>query len=385
MEGAEFRGFGRSEFWPFRSRLKSLAIGEDFTDVRRSLRATCPARSGVYGMLDAGARLIYVGMSIALRKRLVTYFQGGAAIRKECRIAGSTDRLVWEVVGHELAAQLRELELIRRHQPRFNVKGKQPDRPLGYIYISREDAPRVRVARRVPKGVRYSWGPLAINWRIKEALEVANRYFKLSDCPASVPMHFGDQRNLFALELRPECLRHETGTCLGPCAGECTRGEYLAHVRAMRAFLDGSDREPLLRLEGELQDAAQHCQYERAASLRDRLERFQYLHDRLEILREPPLPAQFVYPATIGRRQAWYLLSDGRVVGATAMPMDGAAAGKCLRRLRRVFRPNDVGEAAADRPARQIVSAWFRTHRDELQKVLRPDEAMQFCRQLQAR
>ena len=91
-------------------------------------------------------------MSIALRKRLVTYFQGGAAIRKECRIAGDTDRLVWEVVGHELAAQLRELELIRRHQPRFNVKGRQPDRPLGYIYISREDAPRVRTGASSAEG-----------------------------------------------------------------------------------------------------------------------------------------------------------------------------------------------------------------------------------------
>lgn len=383
MEAAEFRGFGRSEFWPFRSRLKSLAIGEDFADVRHLLRASCPARPGVYGMVDARDRLIYVGMSIALRKRLVTYFQGGAAIRKECRIAGDTDRLVWEVVGHELAAQLRELELIRRHQPRFNVKGRQPDRPLGYIYISREDAPRVRVGRRVPRGVRYSWGPLAINWRIKEALEVANRYFKLSDCPASVPMHFGDQRNLFALELRPECLRHEMGTCLGPCVGECTRGEYLTQVRALRAFLDGRDREPLTRLEAELQDAAQLCQYERAATLRDRLERFQYLHDRLEILREPALPAQFVYPAYAGRRQAWYLLSEGRVVGATAMPADSKAACKCLRRLRRAFQLNNDSEATADRPARQIVNAWFRTHRDQLQTILTPNEAMQFCRRLQ--
>src|ERR1044072_6550887 len=104
-------------------------------------------------MIDTHGRLIYVGMSIALRKRLVTYFQGGAAIRKECRIAGDTDRLGWEVGGQQLGSQLRELELSRRHQPRLDVNGRQPGRPLGYIYISREDAPRVRTARRVPKGV----------------------------------------------------------------------------------------------------------------------------------------------------------------------------------------------------------------------------------------
>jgi excinuclease ABC subunit C len=379
VEAEEFRGFGRSEFWPFRGRLKSLAVSEDFVGVRRSLRETCPARSGVYGMIDTDGRLIYVGMSIALRKRLVTYFQGGAAIRKECRIAGDTDRLVWEVVGHELASQLRELELIRRHQPRFNVKGRQPDRPLGYIYISREDAPRVRVARRVPKGVRYSWGPLAINWRIKDALEVANRLFKLSDCPASVPMHFADQGSLFSMELRPECLRHEMGTCLGPCAGECTRTQYLAQLRAAQAFLDGHNSAPLVQLDRDLRDAAQLCQFERAASLRDRLERLQYLHDRLELLREPPLPSRFVYPVSLGRRQVWYLLAGGRVVGATPIPSSGEEAAKCLRRLRQAYQADEGVDATADRPARQIVSAWFRTNRDELRTILSPDEAEQYC------
>jgi excinuclease ABC subunit C len=382
VEVEEFRGFGRSEFWPFRGQLKSLTVAEDFADVRRSLRASCPTRSGVYGMIDSGGRLIYVGMSIALRKRLVTYFQGGAAIRKECRIAGDTDRLVWEVVGHELASQLRELELIRRHQPRFNVKGRQPDRPLGYIYISREDAPRVRVARRVPKGVRYSWGPLAINWRIKDALEVANRYFKLTDCPASVPMHFADQGSLFSLELRPECLRYEMGTCLGPCAGECTRTQYLAQLRAARAFLDGHNLAPLVQLDRDLRDAAQLCQFERAASLRDRLERLQYLNDRLEMLREPPLPSRFVYPVSLGRRQVWYLLAGGRVVGATPVPDSSQGADKCLRRLRQAYRVDEGIDATADRPARQIVSAWFRANRDELRTILSPDEAEQYCRNL---
>src|SRR6478752_7609804 len=150
-------------------------------------------------------------------------------------------------------------------------------------------------------------------------------------------MHFADQGNLFSLELRPECLRHEMGTCLGPCAGECTRTQYLAQLRAARAFLDGRNPAPLVQLERDLRDAAQLCQFERAASLRDRLERLQYLHDRLELLREPPLPSRFVYPVSLGRRQVWYLLADGRVVGATPIPATGDEADKCLRRLRQAY------------------------------------------------
>jgi hypothetical protein len=107
------------------------------------------------------------------------------------------------------------------------------------------------------------------------------------------------------------------------------------------------------------------------------------LFDRLEMLREPALPPQFVYPARVGRRQVWYLMAGGQVVGTTVTPTDDLAAAKCLRRLRRAFHPGESSDATADRPARQIVSAWFRTHRDELQTILMPDEAMRFCQRLQ--
>src|SRR3954447_4609075 len=109
FEPEPFCGFGRSTFWPFRSRLRTLPVASDLGEVRASIRATCLARSGVYGMVDARDRLIYVGMSTALRKRLVTYFQGGASIRKECRIAKDTDRLLWEEVSHPAASPPRGL------------------------------------------------------------------------------------------------------------------------------------------------------------------------------------------------------------------------------------------------------------------------------------
>src|SRR5262245_11368627 len=94
---ARFCGFVRSKFWPFRTRLHSLSIVDDFADVRRQMRNQCPPRPGVYGMLDAHGQLIYVGVSSALRKRLITYFQGGQSVRKERAIAAHAERLVWQV------------------------------------------------------------------------------------------------------------------------------------------------------------------------------------------------------------------------------------------------------------------------------------------------
>jgi excinuclease ABC subunit C len=381
---APFRGFGPSTFWPFRRRLQTLDVTHDFAELRRSMRDECPRRPGVYGMLDVQERLIYVGMSLVLPKRLVTYFQSGPNERKEYRIAAHTNRLVWEVIGHGLAAELRELELIRRHQPRFNVRGRRSGRALGYIYISREEAPRVRVARQAPRGVRYAWGPLAVGWRINEAVETVNRYFKLRDCRADVPMHFAEQQNLFALELRAECLRGETGSCIGPCAALCTRSQYTAQLRAARAFLDGRDASPLTQLEEELKTAAATQQFEHASTIRDKLVRLTNLSNRLAVLREPPLEEEFVYAAQVGRRTIWYVAAASRIVTAMLAPTSPQDARKCLRKLQNAYSSQSLAHARTDRLATQILAGWFRGHPEERERKIAPGAALECCRRMGA-
>jgi excinuclease ABC subunit C len=380
-----FRGFGRSRYLPFRARLRGLRVAKELAEVRRALRDDCPVLPGVYGVVDSRAELAYVGMSAVLRKRLVTYFQSGSAIRKEQAIAAHARTVVWEVAGHELAAQLRELELIRRHQPRFNVKGRQPIRPLGFIYLSREDAPRFRIARRVPRGVRCSWGPLPVSWRIRDAVEIVNWLFKLGDCGPSVAMHFADQRQLFPLDLRVQCLRGETGSCLGPCAGQCTFTQYSAQLRAARALLDGRDSDALDRLEADLANAAASQQYERAVRLRDTHKRLQYLCDQLAILRAPPLPEQFVYPLQLDNRPMWYLIASSRVVTAAPVPGTNDDAERCAHFFARTLEHNSAKPTDIDRPAAQIVSSWFRTHRAELQSIISVADVLEFCRSMARR
>jgi excinuclease ABC subunit C len=385
LDTAAFRGFGRSRYLPFGAQLQSLRIAKELANVRRDLRNECPAHPGVYGVVDSRGELAYVGMSTALRKRLITYFQSGSAIRKEYAIAAHAHTLVWEVAGHELAAQLRELELIRRHQPRFNVKGRQPIRPLGYIYLSREDAPRFRIARRVPRGVRHSWGPLSMNWRIRDAVEIVNRMFKLSDCSSLVSMHFADQRQLFPLDLRVQCLRGETGSCLGPCAGLCTFAQYAGQLRAAQALLDGRDLGALEQLQTDLADAAASQKFERAVRLRDTLERLQYLCDQLAILRAPPLPECFVYPLQLSDRPVWYLVSASRVVAAAPIPESRDAADRCAQLFTRMLHAKNAKPPDADRPVTHIVCSWFRTNPAELRQIIAPTDALEYCRSMSLR
>jgi excinuclease ABC subunit C len=197
-------------------------------------------------------------------------------------------------------------------------------------------------------------------------------------------MHFADQGNLFSIDLRAECVRGETGTCLGPCAGLCTRTQYTAQLRAARAFLDGRDSAALIRLEEEVATAAVSQQFERAATIRDRFVRLQHLSERLAMLRERPLPEQFIYPAEAGRRSLWYLVAATRVVAAMAAPEDAAQAARCLVRLRRIYEPRALEELKGDRLSTQILSGWFRSRPAELATALTPGDAVQFCQRLGA-
>jgi excinuclease ABC subunit C len=225
---------------------------------------------------------------------------------------------------------------------------------------------------------------MPVNWRIRDAIEILNRLFKLSDCPASVPMHFADQRHLFALDLRLQCLRGETGSCLGPCAGQCTFPQYAAQLRAARAFLDGRDDSMLRQLEEKLENAITLQQYERAAGLRDVLERLRYLCDQLAILRAPPLPERFVYPLELSGRPVWYLIAGCNVAAAAEVPTSSDKAAGCLRAFDSALNATRLDTSQADRPVAQIISAWFRSNPDELRSILSPSEALQFCRGMAA-
>ena len=352
--------------------------------MRRLIRSECPSVPGVYGFVDGGGRLIYVGVSRRLRKRLVTYFQRGELERKEWRIAGHAREVLWERVGHEFAAQLRELELIRRHEPRFNVKGREHNRALGYIYLSGDDAPRFRVGREVPRSARQAWGPLSTGWRIREAVEIVNNEFKLCDCSSSVGMHFLEQGLLFEDALRLGCLRGEVGTCLGPCAGLCSRRQYSEQVDAAIEFMDGASDAVFDRLAERMERAVARRQFEQAAMLRDRVERLQSLATGLFGLRTPTSLARAVYPLEIRGRRQWFLIVAGAVIGGLREPQSKREAIRGLGLLDAKFSCEAEKVIEGDRAGRRIVAGWFRKHAEDVGTLLTPESARCHCQRLLA-
>lgn len=348
--------------------------------LRALVRQECPRRPGVYGMLDARGELIYIGKAKCLRGRLLTYFRPKSRDPKAGRILGATRTIVWEEARSEFAALLRELELIRRWRPRFNVHGQPTRRRRTFVCLGRKPAPYVFLSTRPPAGVLACYGPVPAGRRAREAARRLNDCFRLRDCPQSQEMVFADQGDLFPILRAAGCLRYEIATCSGPCAAACLRTEYAAQVRAARAFLDGTSRTPLDAFEKEMAMAAAALEFERAEALRDKLESLHWLFGHLERLRQAREQHSFVY-SIIGHdgQETWYAIHCGRVLAALPAPADPV---NCRRGADLIDKVYQNGNRRAEVSTAEhldgvfLVVSWFRRHPQERNRTHDPKKIL---------
>ena len=209
--------------------------------------------------------MIYVGKASSLRKRLANYWARDLHPRTEAMTQAATS-VEWIVASGEVDALMLEYNLIKEHEPRYNVRYRD-DKSYPYLAITvSETWPRAQVLRGTKrKGVKY-FGPYGHAWAIRDTLDALTRVFPVRTCTKS----FFDQR---ARAKRP-CLYYDIGRCAGPCVPEVTgvtETSYREQVDAMADFLGGNHRPVLRRLEKEMTEASEAQEYERAAKARDQL------------------------------------------------------------------------------------------------------------------
>jgi excinuclease ABC subunit C len=347
--------------------------------LRGQVRLQAPRRPGVYGMLDDRGELIYVGKALCLRARLLSYFRPKSRDPKAGEIVRDTRAVVWEHAPTEFSALLRELELIRRWQPRFNVQGQPRRKRRALVCVGRRPAPCVFLAPRATASALAVFGPVPAGVRAREAVRRLNDGFRLRDCPRSQEMVFREQQELFPVVRTPGCLRHEIGTCLGPCAALCTRDEYEAAARDALAFLEGRDLLTLQILERDMQAASEQQQFERAAVLRDRLAVLSWLHACLDRLRRARR-LSFVYPLRAHEGGTlWYVIHRGQVRAVLPAPGEDGDPKVVRKVLERIFgeKPGSLQALAAESvDGVLLVEAWFRRRAEEMKRTLPADEAL---------
>jgi len=372
-----FLDFGPSAFLPAGAPCRCSRVeGTKPSALRSQVRLQAPARPGIYGILDGDEQLIYVGKAKNLRIRLQSYFRRKGRPAKAGRIISHARSIVWEVVPSEFASLLRELELIRRWRPRFNVQGQPLRRRLTFLCLGRAPAPYLFLSRTITSRVQSAFGPITASKRAEEAVRRLNDWFKLRDCPQPMEMIFPDQKELFSQVREPGCLRMEIGTCLGPCTGICTRGDYQKQARRARDFLTGVDLTPLQKMQEEMQTAALAQEFERAAALRDRLEVLQWLATRLERIRQAQKEMSFIYPvAGHDGEKMWYLIHGARAVAAFAAPSDAKAKKAAAEQIKALYRDRaGLLDSYEHADGMMVVMQWFRKHPGEHAKCLNPDE-----------
>jgi len=358
------------------SKVKKLLLtpktsDEVVADMRARVRASAKDRPGVYRWLSADGEVVYVGKSKRIRSRLLSYFRCGSD-EKGSRIVREATRVEWEYTPSEFAALLEELRLIKRFRPRCNVAMKRDARHFAFIKLTRGPAPKLLVVRGAgADDAQIYYGPFHGAQRVGEAVRELNDALGLRDCRLDQPMHFADQPELFQIFPRtPGCIRHEIRKCLGPCVGGCTSREYDDRVRLVRAFLDGADDGPMEALRADMHAASDLMDFERAASLRDKLHRLEGLREQFIRFRFAVETLSFVYtvPGHEGDDRI-YLIRRGRVRGEYAIPRSERQRIELLEMVQNVFDP--IERDTTQVPSHEIdelllLSSWFRRFPAEL-------------------
>jgi len=218
--------------------------------------ATLPRRPGVYLFKDGRGRILYVGKARDLRSRVRSYLQPAAALPAKTRVLMSHVRdLDWMVTGTAAEALLLESNLIKEHDPRFNIVLRD-DKSYPYIKVTlNEDYPRVYVTRRVvDDGARY-FGPYTQVKLLRRNLALVKDLFPVRSCR---------YRLLAEAPARP-CLDYHIDRCEAPCVEFVSREEYRSMIDEVVRFLEGDTRAAERALEERMRRSAERLQYERAA------------------------------------------------------------------------------------------------------------------------
>jgi len=221
-----------------------------------------PRQPGVYQFLDGDATL-YVGKAVDLRSRVRSYADPrGERIRRMVAAAETVDVAVTET---ETQALLLEANLIKRHQPRYNVRLKD-DKSYPLVQLTDHPVPRVEVTRDPEPGATV-FGPYTDKGQVETVVKALRETYGLRGC--SDHKYSGRER---------PCLDYEMGLCSAPCTGEIGEDAYGEEVESTVRFFEGETgvlADPLRR---EMEAAAQSQEFERAAHLRDRLSVVESFH-----------------------------------------------------------------------------------------------------------
>ena len=225
-----------------------------------------PTEPGVYFFKDKNDEIIYIGKAKQLRNRVRSYFQSKK--HQSAKTISMTKRIAdveWIVVRSEVEALLTEANLIRKHQPFYNVNLKD-DKSFPYIRITNEPFPRVFITRQIVQDGSKYFGPYTDVIYLRRTLKAIRKIFPVRSCD-----YFIDQSVVKAKKI-DLCLDYHIKKCEGPCEGLVTQKHYNEMIANIISFLHGKTKGSELYIRDQMKLASSQMRYEDAGIFRDQLE-----------------------------------------------------------------------------------------------------------------
>ncbi len=277
-----------------------------------------PAKPGVYMHKNGQGKVIYVGKAVNLRSRVRSYFHKSATVGspKTRRLVEEIADIEFIVADSELEALLLENTLIKKHQPRFNVRLKD-DKRYPYIKVHWQDPfPRVTTTRRLQNdGARY-FGPYTAAWAAYQTLDLVRKIFPYLTCTRTITGQ--DER---------ACLYYHIGRCAAPCIGVVNQAEYRQIIDNLCDFLDGHIEPVVADLRRQMEQAAENLDFEKAAQLRDQIKAIDQVVEKQKVVNAGTLDEDVVAFARADGDACVqvFFIRGGKLVGRDYFVLEGTA------------------------------------------------------------
>lgn len=227
-----------------------------------------PNMPGVYQYFDKNGKILYVGKAKDLKKRVSSYFTKTHENGKTRVLVKKIAEIKHIVVQTEADALLLENNLIKKHQPRYNVLLKD-DKSYPWICIKNESFPRVFLTRNVIKDGSEYFGPYTSVKIAKALLSLIKELYTIRTC------NYHLSKSNIEEEKFKVCLEYHIKNCLGPCEGLQTEDNYLVDIKEVRNIIKGNFKSAIKQFEKVMRDFAQRAEFEEAQKIKEKLELLQ--------------------------------------------------------------------------------------------------------------
>ena len=230
-----------------------------------------PETPGVYKFFN-NSEIIYIGKAKNLKKRVSSYFGNAQKDRKTSQIKKLTDQIETFSTKNEVEALLLEQMLIRENKPKFNILLRD-DKTYPYIHFSLDhDFPSVSLKRTKQAVDEKYFGPFISSYAVKSSIKEIQKIFKIRNC----------SDNTFASRTRP-CIEYQMKRCSAPCVKNITKSDYSEDITSAKSYLSSSDSQTIDRLKKEIEVSVSKLAFEKAAEIRDRLNRLTLLREEQSV------------------------------------------------------------------------------------------------------